>query len=209
MTYDPRPNSSGDTLSSSRDPIRTNFEIIRDDFAIDHVEFDDANEGKHSQSTYIELATGPVTAANESAIWAIQGPDSSQTELYIRRENIAAGALSVPTSDLAIFGVAAAGLFSGATPPLALGDHNVNMTATRQGLGLFTCVFTNDMPDVNYMVVICAQRTESGVNSNIISWRINTKAAGSMQIVFSRGIPGVNSLFDPTSWNAIVYGGIQ
>ncbi len=210
MTYDPRPNASGDTLSSSRDPIRTNFNIIRDDFAVDHVEFDDADEGKHSQSTYIELATGPVTAANESAIWAIQGPSSAQTELYIRRENIAAGALSVPVSDLAIFGVAAAGLFNATA--VAQGTHNVNMTATRNGTGLFTCNFTNAMTDADYMVVISAQRTASGTNNHLVTWRINTKAAGSIQMAFAFRPPsggGGTQLFDPTSWNAIVYGGIQ
>ena len=174
MTYDPRPNASGDNLASSRNPIRTNFIVIRDDFAIDHVEFNDSDEGKHKQSTYTELTTGPTVADNESAIWAVQGPSSAQAEVYIRRQGTS-GALSVPTSDLAIFGVAAAGLFDGSSSAAALGTHNVNMTATRNATGVFTCNFTNNMSDANYMVVICAQRTASGTDTNLITWRINTK----------------------------------
>lgn len=211
MTYVPRPTASGDTLVSSRDPIRTNFTIIQDDFAIDHVDFNDPDEGKHKKSTYIELVNPnqPTTAVDESAIWAIEGPDSGETELYIRRES-STGVLEVPTKDLAIFGVAAAGLFNFQADPL--GTHNVNMTAVRDSTGVFTCSFPNKMPNVNYMVVICAQRTGSEENNHLVTWRINTKAVGSMQIVFVFRPPsggGGTQLFNPTSWNAIVYGGIQ
>ncbi len=98
MTYDPRPNASGDTLSSSRDPIRTNFIIIRDDFAIDHVEFDDANEGKHSQSTYIQLAASPAPGATESALYSLAV--SGNPRLFLRQGATAAIQMggAVPTN---------------------------------------------------------------------------------------------------------------
>ena len=51
MTYTPRPNMANDTLLSSRDQIRTNFEIIRDDFNVDHVNVNKTGEGKHNQSS--------------------------------------------------------------------------------------------------------------------------------------------------------------
>ena len=209
MSYIPKPDASGDTLVLSRNPIRTNFIILQDRFDEDHIDLDgSAGGGKHKQSRYVERTSGnePTTAANESAIWAVEGPTSTETEVYIRRENTT-GAISVPTKDLAIFGVASAGLFDATA--VAIGTHNVNMTAVRDSLGVFTCTFTNAMPDANYMVAICAQVTVSGVTDNLICWRINTKAAGSMQIVFTRRSGGSNSLIDPVSWNAIIYGGIQ
>ncbi len=85
MTFDPRPNASGDNLASSRDPIRVNFEIIRDDFAIDHVEFDDANEGKHSQSTYVDLGADPAAAVNEIPVFS-KADGSGVSQLHIRGE---------------------------------------------------------------------------------------------------------------------------
>jgi len=211
MVYEPRPNSSGDTLDQSRDQIRTNFQIIQTDFAVDHVGFDETNEGKHKQSTYPELATtgagdGPTTAANESAIWSLEGP-SGETEIYMRRENTS-GVWEVPTKDLAIFGVAAAGLFD--ATGAALGSHNVNMTCARISLGNFNCSFTNAMPNANYMVVISAQNTTASVLPTLVTWRINAKSTTAIQIIFvSETSGGTRALFDPDSFNVIVYGGIQ
>ena len=209
MSYDPRPNASNDTLSASKNPIRTNFIILQDRFDENHIDLDGgAGGGNHKFSTYVErtVSNEPTTAANESSVWAVVGPTSGETEVYIRRES-STGVLQVPTKDLAIFGVAAAGLFNGSAA--ALGTHNVNMTATRNSQGVFTCNFTNNMPDSNYMVAICAQRTGSGTNDNPVTWRINTKAVATMQIVFTLRAGGSNQHYDPTSWNAIIYGGIQ
>lgn len=90
MTYQPRPFASNDTLKASRDPIRTNFEIIRDDFAIDHVGYNNTGEGKHKQSTYPERDGSaskpiPTPGANEAALYTKEA--NSITELYLRRES--------------------------------------------------------------------------------------------------------------------------
>ena len=211
MVFNPSIPQPDDLLSVSQGEIQTNFSELNTVFEQDHVEYDNAttlDRGKHKQSTYIELVNPdePTTGANESSIWAIEGPTSTQTELYMRREG-QSGDLDVPTKDLAIFGVAAAGLFDAAGA--ALGTHNVNMTAVNDSLGVFTCTYPNAMPDTNYMVVICAQKTSSGVTDNPVGWRINTKAVGSMQIVFTFRSGGSNKLFNPDSWNVIIYGGIQ
>ena len=212
MAYDPRPFASGDTLLASRDQIRTDFEIIQTSNAVDHVDFNDGNAGKHKWSNYVERSVSdePTTGVNESAIWVSQGASSAESEVYIRREN-QTGALEVPTKDLGIYGVAAAGLFdaAGAT----LGTHNLNCTAVRDGIGRFTVNFTNNMPDANYMPFICAfyaMGTATPAARNI-SWRLETKTNASMQVIFSQFASGSNlvSAVDPTSWNIIIYGGIQ
>jgi hypothetical protein len=91
MTYSLRPTATGDTLASSRDPIRTNFQIIRDDFAIDHEGYNvSSDEGKHKQSTYLERdgsASKPVptTLANECALYCKE--QDSITTLFFRKES--------------------------------------------------------------------------------------------------------------------------
>ena len=211
MSYNPSIPQPDDLISVSQGEIQTNFSELNTVFTQDHVEYDNAttaDRGKHKQSTYTELVNPdePTTVANESTIWAIEGPTSTQTELYMRRES-QSGALSVPSKDLAIFGVAAAGLFDGAGA--ALGTHNVNMTVTKDETGVFTCDLTNPMPDTNYMVVICAQDTSLGIGPRLASWRINTKTVSSLQVVFTHRISQSTTLIDPDSWNVIIYGGIQ
>lgn len=85
MTYQPRPNASGDTLVGSRDPIRTNFQIIEDDFAINHVGFDESGEGKHKFLQMPEQASAPTTAANEGALYTKE--NNSITTLFWRNES--------------------------------------------------------------------------------------------------------------------------
>lgn len=192
--------------------LQDNFSVIKTTVEQDH-QWDDtpvADSGKHDKSTYTEQDDPPTTISNETAIYAIEDPESAKAQLYMRRES-STGDLSVPDKDLSIFGVAAAGLFQGTAVTGAatkLGKSNVNMTANRDGKGLYTCTFTNAMPTANYMVAVSIQYTPSGVTDNLICWRLNTKSTASMQIVFTSRIGGSNGLIDPTSWNAIVYGGL-
>lgn len=208
-TFDKTKPNAGESPDQAPTQLNANFDVIKEITSKDH-EWDDTpvtNSGKHNQSTYLEQsASQPTTLANESAIWAVEGPSSTQTELYIRREN-SSGALSVPTKDLAILGVSACGLFNGSGA--ALGTHNINMTCTRSSTGIFLCNFTNSMPDANYMYLITAQDTSVGTDPRLVSWRVNTKTASSLQVVFTHRVSSTTSLIDPTSFTVIIYGGIQ
>lgn len=85
MTYQPRPNASGDTLSASRDQIRTNFEVIQDIFNNNHVDFGVAGEGKHAFLQMPEQIAPPTTAANEAGFYAQLA--NMRTALYFRSES--------------------------------------------------------------------------------------------------------------------------
>lgn len=86
MTYDPRPNASGDTLVASRDPIRTNFEILQSRFQDNHTDFG-SGTGKHKFMQMPEQASAPTTAVNEGALYTKQGSYSASAELFYRRES--------------------------------------------------------------------------------------------------------------------------
>ena len=84
MTYQPRPNASGDTLSASRDQIRTNFINIEDVFAINHVDFDETGEGKHTFLQMPDQDPAPTTAANEGGFYV---KDATGSNLFFRSES--------------------------------------------------------------------------------------------------------------------------
>lgn len=88
MSYDPRPNASGDTLRDSRDPIRTNFIILQDRFDENHVDLDGgAGGGKHSFLQMPEQASAPTTASNEAGFYAKVGTSPAETNLFFRGES--------------------------------------------------------------------------------------------------------------------------
>lgn len=89
MTYDPRPNASGDTLVESRNPIRINFEVIRDAFAVNHFGFNETNEGKHEflQMPELQQVDIPNTAVNEVGFYAKVGTNPAESNLFFRAES--------------------------------------------------------------------------------------------------------------------------
>jgi len=91
-SYSPQPQSKGSTLVGTRDQIRANFEIIRDDFAINHVAYDETGEGKHkfmqmpeSGADFDNNDSAPSTAANEGALYTKEA--DSVTNLFFRQES--------------------------------------------------------------------------------------------------------------------------
>lgn len=85
MTYNPVPAATGDTLDSTRDQIRTNFTIIRDDFSTNHGAYNTSDAGSHTRIDLVEQTTFPATAADES--WMASREYNSRTELAWRPES--------------------------------------------------------------------------------------------------------------------------
>lgn len=84
MAYELRPKSAGDDLASSKNPIRTNFQIIQTDFAVNHVAFDATGEGKHKFLQMPEQASAPTTAADEGGVYT---KSATGTNLFFRGES--------------------------------------------------------------------------------------------------------------------------
>lgn len=108
MTYSPRPNASGDSLVSSRDPIRTNFTVLQSRFDENHVDLDGgAGGGKHSFLQMPDQGTAPAVVANEAGFYSAAVGGVSQ--LHFRGENTGSSyQLTTGTSgvdgDIATFG---------------------------------------------------------------------------------------------------------
>lgn len=97
MTYTIRPDTQGDTLVSSRNPIRTNFEVIQDRWEVNHEEINVG--GKHIFVEMPNQASIPTPlAAGESTIYAkavnsnsqiFFTPDATGNEIQMTRMNTA------------------------------------------------------------------------------------------------------------------------
>jgi len=88
MTYTHSIPVSGDTLGSTRDRIRGNFEQIAIVEAVNHVAFNDVGEGKHKYLQMPEVAVSgagvPVTLANEAGFYSKNGTNPIEPNLWFR-----------------------------------------------------------------------------------------------------------------------------
>ena len=78
---------AGQTLLATRNPINQNFATINTGFAVNHIEYNLADQGKHKFLQMPEQIAAPAVAANEAGLYAAIGALSGVTELSFRREN--------------------------------------------------------------------------------------------------------------------------
>jgi len=86
MTYTSDIPVSGDTLGGTRDRIRTNFQEIFNVNGINHVDFNDADEGKHKFLQMPVQAAAPATAASEGGLY-VKDDSGGAAQLYYREES--------------------------------------------------------------------------------------------------------------------------
>lgn len=91
MTYTSDIPISGETLGSTRDRIRGNFQEIAAVEAINHVAFNAIGKGKHKYLQMPEVtASGvgiPVTLANEGGVYVDVATNPAEANLFFRGEN--------------------------------------------------------------------------------------------------------------------------
>lgn len=85
MTFTSNIPQSGETLGSTRARVNTNFQQLAVVEAINHVAFNDADQGKHKFLQMPEQAAAPTTAANEGGFYT---KDSGGTNLFYRSESL-------------------------------------------------------------------------------------------------------------------------
>lgn len=91
MTYTPDIPVTGESLGSTRDRIRANFQQIDEVEAINHVAFNEADKGKHKYMQMPEVtASGagvPSTAVNEGGLYTNVGTNPAEVNLFFRSES--------------------------------------------------------------------------------------------------------------------------
>lgn len=78
---------SGESLGSTRDRIRANFQEVASVVAVNHVAFNAVGEGKHKFLQMPEQLAAPTTAVNEGGFYSKVGTNPAETNLFFRAEN--------------------------------------------------------------------------------------------------------------------------
>jgi hypothetical protein len=83
--YDENIPQPTDTPAASQPQLLANFQAINTLVNVNHVEFDDPDQGKHKWVSMPDQAVAPATAAAEVAIFGFTSPETGATELYFRK----------------------------------------------------------------------------------------------------------------------------
>jgi len=91
MTYTPDIPISGNSLGSTRDRIRVNFQETAAVLAINHIAFNTTGKGKHKYLQMPEVTASafgvPTTLANEGGVYVEVGTNPAESNLFFRGEN--------------------------------------------------------------------------------------------------------------------------
>jgi hypothetical protein len=87
MTFTPDMPITGDTLGSTRDRIRGNFQETAAVFAINHVAFNNTGKGKHPFLQMPEQSAAPTTLVNEGGFYCKQATNPAETNMFFRGES--------------------------------------------------------------------------------------------------------------------------
>lgn len=87
MTFSPNSPSTGDSLGSTRDVIRTNFQQIDVVNSVNHIAFNESDKGKHKFMQMPEQGSNPTTAVNEGALVVRVGTNPAEANLFFRGES--------------------------------------------------------------------------------------------------------------------------
>jgi hypothetical protein len=78
---------TGQSLGVTRVPINQNFSVIDTAFSVDHVDYNDPNQGKHNQVTMPVQASPPTTAGGEIALFSQTSALTAVPEMAWERQS--------------------------------------------------------------------------------------------------------------------------
>ena len=108
MSYNSSIPQANDDPSQSQGQILSNFQALNTSNSVNHVAFNDADQGKHKFLQMPEQASDPATAANEAGLYAkeydVDGLGTLVSTLFFRNESSGAVTTFGGPSSLAIPG---------------------------------------------------------------------------------------------------------
>ena len=210
MVFQPSKPAPPDDLDVSVTDIQGNFQTSNTVMAVNHFEFDvtTGQQGMHRKVDLPILASPPTTTANMGTVYTtLSAPGAASNPLPVYRIQNSSGAYANASKDIPFISLSpiSMGVFDSAGASLAGANYN-NGGCVRNSLGVFT---VSGLPGAtaNYVLLITPQYTPSGTSADVVTYRVNTKAAASFQVIFTARIGGSNQLIDPTSFSYVIYGG--
>jgi len=166
MTFVPQPNS-GQTLGQTRDQMRSNTNLLRDAIAVNHVDLNQSDVGKHKFVVMPVQVAAPTTLANEAATYSKSVGGKSQV-FFIR--DATAGtecALTAGDTSQAQFAVNSIGYQTncdGGWTFLPGALYFQYGTRNAPGNGTATVTFPIPFPNACFSVVLTGMRNSSNVD---------------------------------------------
>lgn len=156
MTYVLLPNA-GQSLGQTRAQIRTNFQIIQTAFAVDHVDFNNIDAGKHKIIHFVTQAGNPVAVAGVGQLYT--KTITGDQQLFYE----SGGGVVSKLSPMPILPVAAVN-FQGRSPangPCVLNYQTNVSNVQRIAKGFYRIDFATALPTANYYPTAIARRSLS------------------------------------------------
>ncbi len=168
LAYNDTPQAT-DPINQTQAPIRTNFQNIRALLGVNHVDFADADNGKHKFVTFPVQGAAPVFLAGEVGLYnkAAVAPFGTFNELFIHKLTTAGTATADIPFTASILSTSNPLPVSGANGWTYLpsgiimqwGSFGVNDTSNEFGVNAFPIAFPNQ----------CLQVTVSAFNSGNVT----------------------------------------
>lgn len=191
MTYSSSIPISGDTLGSTRDRIRGNFEEIAAVEDVNHVAFNTLGKGKHKFLQMPEQVSAPVTLVNEAGFYSKMGTNPAQANLFFRGENNGAEyqLTRADQTNNATFGTDTGWTF---LPGGLIFQYGTMTTTGNTTVVTFPVALT--MPLYSLNATIVQSSTEN------ISWGVDARTLNGFEFKKNNGTGGGNR---PFSWMVI------
>lgn len=80
------PTGASQTLNSSRNNVASNFQVISNDFAVDHVAYNTTGEGKHNKVTLPVQSAAPTFTGSDDGLYNLLNATTNLNELYVHKQ---------------------------------------------------------------------------------------------------------------------------
>lgn len=142
MAYNNAIPQANDQISVSQDDLLQNFAAIKTLVDVNHVTFSAVGEGKHKFVTFPRQGSAPATAATDLNVYSKLNANTSQSELYLRRDSGAESPITARQATTNGWSYLASGiLIKWGTQSVA---HNAQTTITfpvGAGIPVFSAVY--------------------------------------------------------------------
>ncbi|MGD2065706.1 MAG: hypothetical protein PVI43_00870 [Candidatus Bathyarchaeota archaeon] len=173
-------------LSDDQSSMQENFEIINEQFGLNHYPFNDANAGKHKFSLYVEQETLPNTENDEIAVFN-QVNEEPRNHLLLRYQNNGETFSFIPYMQAFIR------LTSDTSNPIEVIGKSVNLDLNCSGWNGRNIILYFQFPTPNFNYFVDITRA-SLVQSNVI-FQAKNKTTRYFEIDTTLGVSAGDELY--------------
>jgi len=151
----------GNSIAATQMPINSNFQAINEILSVNHVAFNDVNQGKHKFLTLPFQSSVPVTTSSQMSLYAAVSSDANGSEVFFTYPAAIVGTPLSAMGNLSLPAVQGWGYLAGSVlmkwgnASGIIAGANVIPFPVASGFPLFSSVFIVQFtPSVNYAIPV-------------------------------------------------------